>query len=488
MRMQSRFSLLALTIIIATAQGFSLVSPVENRQAVNLIVTLREGTSGVVEGIKLRKFASREQRHVALVDSLKEHSTGSQRPVLELLNKEKLIKPGLKVESLWITNQIVIKGADFNLISRLSALPQVSTVEEEQFIRLDQPKGFQVLKTLEEEVAAAASSAKLVSSDDHNSNNKNARRGSSREADEQQWSVVTIQAPEVWSTGNTGQNVTVCNIGTGARASHEALRDSYVGDDGGWYDPIDGTKVPEDPNGIGTHTLGVIAGTARGIGVAPGSKWSACKACSGSGLCSNFDLLSCGQWVLCPNSPDCSKAPRVVHNVWGGAGGNNFYDDVLEAWTTAGIIPVFPIGGSGSCSSTSSPGDSDFAIGVGATTIDNQVYETSASGPGPNQRIKPDVVAPGQNILSAFSTSDTAYASISGTSLASPHTAGVIALILHENPNASFEQVLSILAAGGEKPVPSNRNCGGIPETELPNFTAGYGRINAFKSITAAAE
>ncbi len=89
---------------------------------------------------------------------------------------------------------------------------------------------------------------------------------------------------------------------------------------------------------------------SNGIGVAPGAKWIACKACSYS--CSQSNFIACGQWVLCPTlpngtNPDCSKAPQVVTNSWGYDRGDTFYVSVIDAWVAAGIIPVFALGNNG---------------------------------------------------------------------------------------------------------------------------------------------
>ncbi|ODM87618.1 Bacillopeptidase F [Orchesella cincta] len=109
------------------------------------------------------------------------------------------------------------------------------------------------------------------------------------------------------------------------------------------------------------HTTGTIAG-GKGIGVAPGAKWAACRGCASS-ACWQSDLLACGDFFACPtradgSSPDCSKAPNVVSNSWGGGRGNTWYNDVIEGWHAAKIIPLFSNGNSGpSCNTANSPAD-----------------------------------------------------------------------------------------------------------------------------------
>src|SRR5665811_2378314 len=126
------------------------------------------------------------------------------------------------------------------------------------------------------------------------------------------------------------------------------------------YDPYMFTETPNDQNGHGTHTTGTICG-AGGIGVYPDAKWLACKGCATSS-CSQFALTDCGQYIVCPTlpdgtKPDCSKAPHLVSNSWGGGRGNEWFDSVIAAWHAAKIVPLFSIGNSGpSCNSANSPG------------------------------------------------------------------------------------------------------------------------------------
>lgn len=99
--------------------------------------------------------------------------------------------------------------------------------------------------------------------------------------------------------------------------------------------------------------MGTILGT-HGIGVAPGAKWMACQACSSPWTCTIPGFVKCAQWVLCPTNingtePDCSKAPQLVSNSWGGSeeDGDDFFDEVGASWHAAGIIPIFAVGNEG---------------------------------------------------------------------------------------------------------------------------------------------
>jgi subtilisin family serine protease len=157
-----------------------------------------------------------------------------------------------------------------------------------------------------------------------------------------------------------------------------------------------------------------------GIGVYPEAKWLACKGCASS-FCSIYDMIRCGQYVLCPtlpdgSSPDCKKAPHLVSNSWGvERSPASWYDAVIAAWQIGKIIPIFSIGNSGpNCASAGYPGSGN-VIGVGSTTSTDAISSFSSVGPSFQGLMKPDISAPGSNIVSASNTADDAYRSLSGT-------------------------------------------------------------------------
>jgi len=94
---------------------------------------------------------------------------------------------------------------------------------------------------------------------------------------------------------------------------------------------------------------------------------------------------------------------------------------MVAAWRSAGIIPIFSVGNSGpACSSATSPGDYDNVISVGSSNANNELSKFSSKGPaggflGIGGTVKPDLAAPGENILSAWHTGDNDYRKISGT-------------------------------------------------------------------------
>lgn len=207
-------------------------------------------------------------------------------------------------------------------------------------------------------------------------------------------------------------------------------------------------------------------------------------------MCAQEALIECGQFILCPTDPlggnsDCSQAPHLVSNSWGSGQGRSWFKEVVDAWKVAGIIPLFSNGNSGpGCGSANSPADNPDVIAVGSTTKDDYLSDFSSVGPSVYGTIKPDVTAPGSNVKSAFNTADNAYAILSGTSMASPHAAGIVALLKGRNENLSFKEVKRHLTQGIDRDItPTGMDCGGISEDVWPNHAFGFGRINARKAL-----
>jgi len=269
-------------------------------------------------------------------------------------------------------------------------------------------------------------------------------------------------------------------------------------------DPYSGSAKPADTQGHGTHTMGTIAGK-DGTGVAPDTEWIACLGCAASG-CTEAALIGCGEWTFCPTLtdgtvPNCDKRPKISSNSWSGGtrlqcpqiylkvilhyfyfqllclfigSDDTFYNDVVAMWDGAGIIPVFAIGNAGpGCRSAQSPGDQPNLISVGATDINDKVASFSGHGPSLIRAvIKPEVSAPGVDIRSAGIASDTSYAILSGTSMATPHVAGAIALMLQKNPALTRVQIMTALSESALRPAIDSIVCtgGGVdPNDPWPN-------------------
>ncbi|MBN1135062.1 MAG: S8 family serine peptidase, partial [Anaerolineae bacterium] len=233
------------------------------------------------------------------------------------------------------------------------------------------------------------------------------------------------------------------------------------------------------------------------IGVAPGAKWIACKGCTTSS-CSDADLNACADWMLAPGG-STSMRPQVVNNSWGGCDYDNWYRTKTDAWLAAGIYPVFSNGNTSNCGyssafcgSVGTPATYKDVTGVGATTSTDGIASFSLWGPSvdPNAsgEIKPDVSAPGNSIRSSVNTSDTSYATYSGTSMAAPHYSGALALVWSACPSyignfAATEQLMKDSAAK----IAYATGCGNEGPGNIPNNAFGYGRIDVLAAVNACA-
>ncbi len=323
------------------------------------------------------------------------------------------------------------------------------------------------------------------------------------------WNIEMVNADDVWLAGVTGQNIVVANIDTGVEWTHTALDDQYRGGAGdhdyNWYMPTfgcAGQTQPCDNDGHGTHTMGTMIGSdnptdpinaVNGIGVAPGAQWIACKGCE-SNSCSFEALLVCGDWMVAPTdlngqNPDPAQRPHIVNNSWGGGGGDFWYGGVVGAWRAAGIFPQFSAGNSGPvCSTTGSPGDYGRSFSAAAVDDGSNIAPFSSRGPADVTGIlKPNVSAPGFEVNSSLPGNS--YGIASGTSMASPHVAGVAALLWSAKPELVGQiEGTAWLLSQTAFPLETAETCGGLPPMAHPNNTFGWGLVDAYEAFTDTTE
>jgi len=427
----------------------------ETKSRVNILVSMKQTTDAALAQVSARSFATRGERATAVYTSLNALAVESQAATLEMLSSPRFF--AINVRSFWITNQIYVQGADKYLIDSLAEMDDVASIEEEEIVYLQEPEA-DPQNTIQAE-----------------------------------WGIEQIQTEQAWTAlGSQGQGAVIGVIDTGARHTHSLLSAGYRGGSHAWYNPYASQPNPTDGHGHGTHVTGTIAGSG-GIGVAPGAKWISCKGLRDDGSGTNAGLIACGEFIACPhdyqgNNRDCNLAPDVSSNSWGGAAGGTWYDGVIRAWHAAGVVPVFASGNSGpSCRTTLSPGDAADVIAVGATTSTDAIASFSSRGPSNvGARQKPLISAPGNQVRSAGHTSDTAFATMSGTSMACPHTAGLVGLLRAGNPNVSYDRIVNILQNNSDRNLQfSGQVCEGINDSTWPNYTFGYGRINALRAVNA---
>lgn len=319
------------------------------------------------------------------------------------------------------------------------------------------------------------------------------------------WNLTLIEADRVWAEfGITGRDITIGQSDSGVQWDHPELLDSYRGQNGdhnyNWFDPWYHTTAPTDHDGHGTHTLGSVLGNQ--VGVAPDANWFACANLARN-LGNPAFYLDCMQFMLAPwplnGDPladgDPARGANVLNNSWGcpeveGCDPNALLDGV-RALQAAGIFVVASAGNDGpECQSLEYPiALYQESFSVGAIDEFGQLADFSSRGPvtadGSN-RTKPDIIAPGVNVLSAFPNNS--YGRADGTSMAGPHLAGVVALIWSANPTligdiAQTRQILIETATPytGEYPT-----C--LTNTAIPNNAVGYGLVNAYAAVQMALE
>jgi subtilisin family serine protease len=263
--------------------------------------------------------------------------------------------------------------------------------------------------------------------------------------------LTAIRVPDLWSLGIGGQGVVVATLDSGVDASHPDLAGRWRGGSNSWLDPYGQHASPADLDGHGTWTLGVLLGGDAGgttIGAAPEARWISARIFNDAGAATATAIHQAFQWLLDPDGdPATADAPQVVNHSWsyGSPGCNLEFQPDVQALRAAGIAQVFAAGNFGPAAPSSvSPGNYPEAFAVGS--VDGAGAVAAESGRGPSAcggSLYPAVVAPGVDILTAERFS--LYAVVSGTSIATPHVAGAMALLRGAFPWATVDQLESAL-------------------------------------------
>ncbi len=309
------------------------------------------------------------------------------------------------------------------------------------------------------------------------------------------WGVDSIDADVAWEDfGITGEGIIVGIADSGVDWQHPAILDSYLGRDAAshdytWLDPWENSPAPVDENGHGTHTTGTVTGNP-GIGVAPDAEWIACRNL-GRNLGNPATYLTCMEFLFAPypqdETPfagDPTRGAHITSNSWGcppeeGCDNRTLAIGVAQL-RSAGQMFVVSAGNAGpACETIWAPASADAALSVGASAQGGGITGFSSRGPAQTANgtyiIKPDILAPGSGVLSSVPGGGYGYAS--GTSMAGPHIAGVVALMwsadltligdIDRTEDLLFETADNVYDGAGTE-------CGG----EYPANNSGHGLVD----------
>ncbi len=423
-------------------------------------------------------LGSKEAKGRFVLAALQRTAASSQHELRGLLDRR-----GVTYQPFYIANAILVRGGNRALLDELAVRPEVA--------RISANHGFQM---------ADASCSSQVS-------------GETRAVEP---NLVFVGAPEVWAMGITGFGMAIAVSDTGLDEDHPAIRSHYRGclnppsctsedHNYNWWDAT-GT-YPADPfdgHGHGTHVTGIAVGDDGGanqIGMAPGATTIHCKVLTDAGGTTDAEVMECFQWDLAPwnlagGNPDPAAAPDVVNISWGyWGGGYDLFRDVIGALHAAGILVVAETGNEGPiCGTLRSPGDYKELLTVGSVDpgvpYPGQLSVFSGRGPSSLDPSPPDyfpdAVAPGEDVRS--STPGGTYQVWSGAAMATPHAAGLVALMWSACPDLRgvVEPTMSMIH---DSAVPltgqTGSDCGG-DYTWGPNNDWGFGTISAVAAVQAA--
>ncbi|MCR9100645.1 MAG: S8 family peptidase [bacterium] len=440
-----------------------------------------------------RQQGSKVQMGTYVFERTRTVAAAAQKSAIGLLRAEQA-----PYRSFHIVNAIQAKG-DLALVEALAGLPEVRAIQPNPTVAVD------LLPEAREQQAI------------------DFREGV-------EWGLAAIGADQVWNMGFTGQGVVVGGQDTGYEWDHPALKESYRGWDDtlsqadhnyNWHDAIHeidsmngppyiaeanpcglSSLVPCDDHNHGTHTMGTMTGTVsdegKSIGVAPGAKWIACRNME-RGYGSPASYIECFEWFLAPTdlngeNPDPSKAPHVIANSWScpeieGCTPANFetMQIAVDHLKAAGVVVVVSAGNSGSqCHTVSTPAaifENSFT--VGATRQTDTIANFSSRGTvtvDSSNRLKPNIAAPGVGVRSSIRNGG--FATFSGTSMAGPHVAGAVALLISANPELAGQvEAIEELLESTARPMRSDQDCGGVSGMEVPNAVYGYGRMDILAAV-----
>ncbi|WP_458244335.1 S8 family peptidase [Streptomyces sp. MAI_2237] len=290
--------------------------------------------------------------------------------------------------------------------------------------------------------------------------------------------VAQIGAPAAWAAGYDGKGVKVAVVDTGVDTTHPDLASAVKASK-----DFTGTGSTDDMAGHGTHVAATLAGSGarsggRYKGVAPGAEILNAKVLDDSGEGSDSSVIAGLEWAA-------GQGAKVANLSLGQA--DTPGQDPVEAAVNAlskstGMLTVAAAGNEGPDAGTvDSPGAAESALTVGAVDGEDRLADFSSTGPTADSALKPDLTAPGVDIVSARAAhghmGDPAadgYVSMSGTSMATPHAAGAAAILAQRHPDWTGARIKQALTAST------------TPTTGATGYQQGTGRVDLSRALEGA--
>ncbi len=372
---------------------------------------------------------SKGERHREVVESLKNHKNNLFGSVK---NKIEKLYPAVDIKEYWIAPAMAFEFP-IGRLNELLDIPGIASVYENGNLELITP----VDMSLDVDASEAVR--------DH---------------------LIAMNIPSLWAKGYDGTGSLVCNFDTGVDGDHEALQAKWRGNRASstacWFAPHIESSVPLDNLGHGTQTMGIMLGhtPADTFGVAPGAEWIAAAVIDqGQTLEKTFsDILDAFEWAIDPdgNPATVDDVPDVIVNSWGVPTTimnpcDETFNVMIDAVEAAGIVTLFAAGNEGPdpyslrlpANRAAGPLNS-FAVGAIDHTTDI-IANFSSRGPSScdSVSIKPEIVAPGVGIYTSYKNGT--YRFTSGTSMATPIIAGLVAIMRQYNPDATVAEIKNAL-------------------------------------------
>jgi subtilisin family serine protease len=489
MRLAKGIALSALLLITFAASAFAgeihpalaeLMDMTPGDETLSVIVTMSEQApiAQMNHNLKLQR-ATRQLRHQQVVHALQD-AARSQDDLKTWLDSSQRNGSIAGWKGYWIANLMVVSATP-EAITAIAMRPDVDFVESNFTVSLIDPMPAGGYEPAEDSPSRGAEPG-----------------------------IKACRIPQVWNElGITGAGAIIASCDTGVDGNHPTLSNRWRGNHAPasecWLDNLGASSFPTDGHGHGTHTTGTMAGVAGSdsIGCAPDAEWIACNAID-QGVSSEFDndVIDSFQWFADPDGDPFTvdDVPDVVQNSWGineGFGGDYVDCDVrwwavIDNAEAAGVVSVWSAGNEGpSGTSLRSPADrattefNCFSVGaVDATsdiTFPYNMASFSSRGPtgcnvAPELKIKPEIVAPGVNVRSA-AAGGSGFTSMSGTSMAGPHIAGIVGLMRSANPDLDADTIKLILMETARD-----------QDSAGEDNTSGWGMVDAYAAVLAATD